>query len=113
MSPVSMILAGYVLGELSIKELVQGFRPYLYSALRLICIPILFVLILWIAGLRNMYLMIPGLYLALPLGMNLVVFPASFGYDTRDNAKMCFISLLMSVITVPIMFGILYQISGL
>ena len=111
MSPVSMVLGGFVLGSLPIKELITGWRSYLYGALRLVLIPALFVAVLYVLGVRGVYLLISGAYLALPLGMNLVVFPASLGYDTRDNAKMCFVSLLLSVVTLPIVFSLLQSIS--
>ncbi len=110
MSPVSMLLGGFVLGGLPLKELLRGGRSYLYAALRLVGIPALFVAALYLLGARGMYLMIPGIYLALPLGMNVVVFPASLGYDTRENARMCFVSYLLAIPLLPLWFTVLQSL---
>ena len=110
MSPVSMLLSGFVLGSLPLKELLRGWRSYLYGALRLLVLPAVFVIALYLLGVRGMYLLIPGIYLALPVGMNVVVFPTSLGYDTRDNAKMCFVSYGMSIFLLPVWVALLQAI---
>ena len=107
MSPVSMILAGFVLGQMSPRELFHGARPWLQNLVSLVAIPAAFVAALYGMGCRGYYLLIPGVYMALPMGMNLVVFPASFGHDTRDNARLCLASFLLSLVTLPIIFSIL------
>lgn len=107
MSPVSMVLAGFVLGRLPLKELVSGWRPWLYGAIRLMALPAITVGLLYCLGARGTYLLLPGLFMALPLGMNVVVFPASFGHDTRDNAKICFVSFLLALLTMPFVFSLL------
>lgn len=113
MSTVSMLLAGVVLGALPLKELLRGWRPYLYTAIRLLLIPALFVGIMFAFGVRDMLLLISGLTLSMPLGLNLVVFPASFGHDTRDNAKMCFASYLLSILVLPITFSLLQSLANM
>ena len=52
------------------------------------------------------------LLVSLPLGLNLVVFPESLGFekDAENNAKLCFISFLMSLITLPCIFTLLTAI---
>lgn len=113
MSTVSMLLAGVVLGALPLKELLRGWRPYLYTVIRLLLIPALFVGIMFAFGVRDMLLLISGLTLSMPLGLNLVVFPASFGHDTRDNAKMCFASYLLSILVLPITFSVLQSLANM
>lgn len=107
MSPASMLLAGFVLGGFSLKGLFQGGRSYLMSAIRLIGIPALVGGILFVLGLRDMYLVLPVMILAMPLGLNLVVFPESMGIDAGDNAKMCFVCNLMTIAVLPPIFALL------
>ena len=113
MSPASMLLAGFVLAALPLKDLITGWRSYLYSAIRLAGIPAVFGGILFLLGLRDMQLLIPLLFLSLPLGLNLVVFPESFGYDARDNARMCFVSYLLAIAVLPITFTLIQGLSQL
>jgi len=113
MSPSSMLLAGFVLAALPLKELLTGWRSYLYSAIRLFGIPAIFGVVLLLLGFRDMQLMIPLLFLSLPLGLNLVVFPESFGYDARDNARMCFVSYLLAIIVLPVTFTLIQGLSRL
>ena len=49
----------------------------------------------------------PLLMLALPLGLNLVVYPESFGYDATDNARMCFVSYLLCLVILPVTFAVI------
>jgi len=107
MSPASMLLAGFVLGGFPLSSLFKGKRAYLMSAIRLVGIPALFGAVLWLLGLRGMYLVLPVMILSMPLGLNLVVFPESQGIDASDNAKMCFVCNLLTIIVLPITFSLL------
>lgn len=107
MSPASMLLAGFVLGGFPLGSLFKGKRAYLMSAIRLVGIPALFGAALWLLGLRGMYLVLPVMILSMPLGLNLVVFPESQGIDASDNAKMCFVCNLLTIIVLPITFSLL------
>ena len=111
MSPVSMVLAGFILGGLPLKKLFTGGKAYFYGAIRLLLIPLLFGIPLYFIGLRGNMLMMPLLMLSLPLGLNLVVYPESYGYDATDNARMCFVSYIMCLIILPITFEIINFLS--
>lgn len=107
MSPASMLLAGFVLGGFPLKNLFKGGRSYMMSAFRLIGIPALVGGVLFLLGIRGMYLALPVMILAMPLGLNLVVFPESMDIDASDNAKMCFVCNLLTVCVVPFVFALL------
>lgn len=107
MSPTSMILAGFVLGSLPLGKLLSGWKAYGVAAIRLILIPLVFGIPMYLLGLRGEMLMIPLLTIALPLGLNLVVFPESYGYDSTANAQMCFVSYLVSIIILPCTFALI------
>ena len=107
MSPASMLLAGFVLGGFPLKDLFKGKRSWLMSALRLLGLPALFGGVLWLLGMRGMWLALPVMILSMPLGLNLVVFPESQGIDASDNAKMCFVCNLLTIVVLPITFSLL------
>lgn len=114
MSPCSMLLAGFMLGKFSLKELLVGWRPYIYSAIRLIAIPVIFGVILLIAGMEGRFLMMPLLVAGIPLGLNLVVYPESQGFEKQssDNAKLCFVSYLLALLVLPITYAVLTHLVG-
>ena len=109
MSPVTMLLAGFVLGAYPLGKLMKGFRPYLISGIRLLGIPALFCAVLFLVGLRQSYLLMPLLIFSMPLGLNLVVYPESQGQEqlATDNAKICFISYLLAIVLLPCTFAVL------
>ena len=107
MSPLAMILTGFVIGNFSLKKLACVKRIYLASVLRLIILPLLFVLSLKLLNTDATVVMLTLCATAMPLGLNTVVFPAAYDGDTTPGASMALISHIMSVITIPIMFAII------
>ena len=112
MSPVTMLLAGFVLGSFSLRKLFTGVRGYWLSATRLLGIPLLFGIGLVLFGAKGVYLMIPLLAFALPMGLNTVVFPESHGIDASDNARMCFVSYLLATVMLPLTFSLICYLAG-
>ena len=112
MSPCSMLLAGFMMGKFPLKKLMIGWRPYAYSAIRLIGIPLIFAGILLLCGMEGKYLMLPLLIAGIPLGLNLVVYPESQGQEKQasDNAKLCFISYILALLVLPCTFALLSQL---
>ncbi len=106
MSPLAMILTGFVVANFSIKKLASVKKIYIASVLRLIVLPIFFVLIFKLLNTDNMVILLTLCATAMPLGLNTVVFPAAYGGDTTPGASMALISHLMSIITIPIMFAL-------
>lgn len=113
MSPISMILAGFVLGAYPLKKLMKGFWAYEISDIRLIGIPAVFCAVLYLVGIRGEYLLLPLLILSMPLGLNLVVFPESLGEDASENAKLCFVSYILAVFILPITFSVISWLASL
>lgn len=107
MSPASMLLAGFMMGKIPMKQLLTGGRAYGISLVRLLGIPVIFGGILLLCGMKAEFLMMPLLVAGMPLGLNLVVFPESLGNEkmASENAKSCFVSYLLAAICLPITFA--------
>ena len=112
MSPVSMILGGVVLGSFPLKKLLTGGRAYFLTAIRMVGIPALFIGALLFFRVKGIYLMLPALFASLPLGLNMVVFPESYGLDAGDNARMCFVSYLLAIVILPISFSLITMLAN-
>lgn len=114
MSPCAMLLAGFMLGKFPLSKLFSGWRPYLFAVVRILGISVILGGIFWLCGLRGELLFYLLLYTSMPLGLNLVVFPESCGYEkeAEDNAKMCFVSYLMALVLLPAVFAVVTNICG-
>jgi predicted permease len=114
MSPCSMLLAGFMLGKFPLKDLMTGWRPYAYSAIRLIAIPVIFGAVLLLLGMKGQFMMMPLLIAGIPLGLNLVVYPESQGFEKQasDNAKLCFVSYILALVVLPFTYAILTHLVG-
>ncbi len=104
MGPVAMVLAGVVIGGYSIKAMLKNKMVYLVSLFRLIIIPAVFVGVLKLINVPYEITLAALIFLACPLGMNTIVYPAAYGGDTRTGAAMTMISSVFSVVTIPIMY---------
>ena len=108
MSPASMLLGGFLLGKFPIKSLLSSFRAYWLSGIRMLGIPLLFGAVLYALGMRGQFFLFPLLLVSLPLGLNLVVFPESYGMEeaATANARICFVSYLLALIVLPVTFAL-------
>lgn len=106
MSTIAMLLTGFVVGNFSIKQLIKDKKVFIASVIRLIILPVLFMLALIALKTDKAIITVALCATAMPLGLNTVVFPAAYGGDTTPGASMALISHVLSVITIPIMFAI-------
>jgi predicted permease len=107
MSPIAMVIAGFVIGNYSLKTLASNYRIYIASLIRLVAMPIVFVLALKGINTNPDIVRAALCSTALPFGLNTIVFPEAYGGDATPGASMALISHLISVITLPLIFGLL------
>lgn len=112
MSACAMILSGSVLAKLPLKKLFLSTKGYLLSIVRLICFPIIGGGLVYLCGGRGELLVCVTTFLSLPTGMNVVVFPESVGRDSIEGAKACFISYVVALVTLPLVFLALKTLLG-
>ena len=106
MSPLSMLLTGIVLAKYSLKELFKSWKAAIIAFVRLAVIPMLVLGLCLLFRLATnlhgaQYLLIPVVISAMPIGMNIVVFREN---DGAESAQVNFLSLLMSIATIPLLF---------
>ncbi|MBR3761882.1 MAG: AEC family transporter [Lachnospiraceae bacterium] len=111
MAPVAMLLMGIVLAEQPLKRMFMNTRAYVASTLRLIVIPLLVAGILYALNITGETLLLASVTLAMPLGLNSVVFPAAYGGDVTSGSQATFISNLMGIVTIPIMLSLFYAMA--
>ena len=59
--------------------------------------------------------MLPMLVAGNPLGLNLIVYPESLGYEKQasENAKICFVSYILALGVLPFTFAIISHLLGM
>ena len=111
MGPIAMLLTGFVIGGYDLKELLRNGRVYIASVLRLLVIPLIYLIALRLLGAGERVLAMTLFAFGTPLGLNTVIFPASFGGETHTGAAMAMISHTLSVLTIPVMYALLSRMA--
>ena len=100
MGPISMLLTGMVISEYSLKDMLSQKSVYVMAALRLIVIPFAMGGLVLALGLKDF--LIPVLVmLALPCGMNTIVFPKLVGEDCKTGAALACLTSVLCCATIP------------
>ena len=110
--PVSLLMAGYTIGDYPLKEVFNRPKSYVFTLLRLVVIPLVAVGIGYFIGVDKMTATLIVLSFASPSGMNVVVFPAAYGRDCKTGASIVLLSSLGAILTVPILYAFVQQIFG-
>ena len=103
MGPVSMLLAGIVMAQFPLKEILGNWKIYPVIALRLLIIPAAIGLAL-LGFHKPDILRLAVLFYALPCGMNTVVFPKLVDENCHIGAGMGMVSTLLSCGSIPLIF---------
>jgi predicted permease len=116
-SAPAMILTGAVLASVPISKLFTSIKAYVIGAIRLLLIPMIFsglMAIIYLLGWQDANFMRTAFFViissAMPVGMNVVVYPESVGLDSTEGAKSCFVSYILSLITLPLICMILMNV---
>lgn len=104
--PVSLLLTGYTVADYPMGEMFNRPKSYLFALLRLLIYPLLVLVLAKLMGLSLIVATLAVLAFAGPSGMNVVVFPASYGQDCRTGASIVLLSSVSAVITVPILYAL-------
>ena len=116
-SAPAMLITGAVLAGVPFKKLFTSWKAYVIGAVRLLVFPCVFAglfAIVYLCGWQDQTFMqiafISIISVSMPVGMNVVVYPESVGIDSTEGAKTCFISYVLALITLPIIYTVLLNV---
>ena len=101
--PVSMLLAGITVAQFKLKPLLLNRNAYIITLLRLLAIPLLVAGALSLIGLPTVAA-VAVTALAMPCGLNTIVFPKLLGEDCKTGASLALFSNIAACLTVPLVF---------
>ncbi len=107
MSPVAMLLTGITVSSIDMKKTFTNLGIYAVTFVRLIVLPLAFVLIAKFIPFNETIYICALCTLAMPLGLNTIVIPSAYGKDTSTAAGMAVVSHLFSCITIPLIFTLI------
>lgn len=102
-SPLAMIVLGIYLARETPASLFSSPRLYLVSAARLIAIPLLTLVLLWLLPAHSQVALAVMVCAAAPVGANVAVYAQLHGKDHAYASKIVVVSTLLSLITLPVM----------
>ncbi len=104
--PVALLLTGFTIADYRFGEIFGSVRIHLYAVLRLVVFPAIALVILYLFDAPYVLAAMASFTFSCPCGMNVVVFPASYGKDCREGASLILISSVFSVLTIPVIFAL-------
>ena len=112
MGPVGMLIAGMVMGEVSIINLFKKTRYYFICFLRLILYPLITLFLLYITNASSFIvdgkniLMIVYLACVTPSCATVTSMIQLYNLDAKYSSSLYVLTTLLSIITIPVMIGI-------
>lgn len=106
MAPSAMILTGVVFASGSFKTMVTNVKIYIACMVKMILIPLVFVLVVSKTAMPHDMAIIMVVMLTLPTGLNSIVFPEAHGGDSRTGAQLCFVSTMTCLFVMPLMVAL-------
>lgn len=104
MSPVAMLLTGMTIAKFNLREVLKIKGVYLVTALRLIVFPLLFLGVMVLVPMPEVFATCAICSLAMPLGLNTIIIPSALGKDTKVASGMALVSHILSCLTIPVVF---------
>lgn len=102
-TPLSMMLIGFILTEVSFKSSLVNIQLWYVSFIRLVFIPALTFLVLNTLSLKGLTLYIPVIITAMPAAVNTAVFASEHGGDYKLGSLLIFSSTFLSALTIPLL----------
>ena len=118
-SATAMLLTGAVLAGVPFLKLFTSVKPYIIGIIRLLVLPVIVGSLLYLVhifGARGELFQtifrLSVIVSAMPVGMNTVVYPESCGMDSTEGAKSCFISYVLALGALPLVFMLVETLSA-
>ncbi len=105
-TPLSMMFIGFILAEVHPKELFSDWRDFVLTVHRLVVLPLLVFVILNALGIEGITLIIPVVITAMPAAANSAIIASRYKSDFKLASKLIFITTLFSILSIPIVIGL-------
>ncbi len=104
--PMSMMVIGYSMGGMKLKELFSDYKLMIFSALKLIVIPVISVFLMKMFIRDTILLGVCFVMIATPVGSMTAMLAQVYGGDEETASRGVALTTLLSVITIPLVGAI-------
>ena len=106
--PLSMLLTGMTLSTFALRELVCDGKAYIFSALRLVILPLAVLGIIKLAGVIGINIpyvvsMVTVILAAAPAASSATMFAEKFDCDSTYVSRLVAVSTILSIATMPLL----------
>lgn len=100
-TPLSMLIVGSILTQVSVKKLFTHKRLYVISIIRLIILPVVVLGLLSLFIDQHYLIAVPTIIAAMPAAANAAILSEEYGTNPEVASQGVFITTLLSIITIP------------
>ncbi len=104
-TPLPMIIIGYHLSQIDLIKSFKNKQQYIAITLRLVVIPLLSLLFMWLLGVRDIVLVACTIAASAPVAATTTMFAGKFEKDTTLSVNLVSLSTLFSIVTMPLIVG--------
>lgn len=105
-TPVPMLIIGYFLSKCNLKALFKNKIIYPVIGLRLIAVPVIALILMYICGVRGTMLVSMMIAASAPTAALTTMFSVLYGADSTLSVNLVSITTLISIITMPTIVAI-------
>lgn len=105
--PLSMVIIGASLGNLPLKEVFGDWRAYAFAPVRLIVCPVLLWAVMGLFVQDRVLLGVITVLGAMPVATFATMLSIQYGGNQRIASRTVFVSTVLSVVTIPLVCGLL------
>ncbi len=105
-TPMPMLLIGYYLAGMQVKNTLSGAGTYVALALKLIVFPLLTLGALWLCGVRGTLLISLVISVSAPVATISTMFATRYGGDAELSSALVAVSTLLSIFTMTGVVGL-------
>lgn len=102
-TPLAMMIIGATLSTFPIKDIIIDIKPYTFTILIDLLIPIILYPVIKLLITSQMIMGVTLIIVAMPVANSAVLFAKAYHQDEFMAAKTVFISTILSIITIPIL----------
>jgi len=101
-TPLPMLVIGFYLSGANLLSALKDKRSYLTIGLRLVVIPALALLAMWLCGIRGTLLVSCAVAASTPVAVATTMFATKYRRDTSLSVNLVTVSTLLSILTMPV-----------
>lgn len=107
-TPGAMLIIGCALSAVPIRDVFSNWRLYIIAALKLLVIPLAGYFVLRPLISNQLVLGVVVAVLGMPIATNFTMLSAQYDKDQKLAASAVFITTLLSVVSIPLLMGLLF-----